>query len=91
MKQFNYNYTSKKEFQDEKFNFSKFLEAINSIVIISKADLKGYITYANEEFEKISGYKKEELLGKSHNIIRNPDTDAQVFKDLWDTIKKGNI
>ncbi len=80
-----------KEFQAEKFNYKGFLDAINSIVIISKTNLKGYITYANEEFEKISGYKREELLGKSHNIIRNPDIDAQVFKDLWTTIRKGNI
>ncbi len=80
-----------KKFQAEKFNYSEFLKAINSVVIISKTDPKGRITYANEEFEKRSGYKKEEILGKSHNIIRNPDIDAQVFKNLWATIKKGNV
>ncbi len=80
-----------KEFRSEKFNYSEFLKAINGIVIISKTDLKGDITYTNEAFEKISGYKREELLGKSHNIVRNPDIDALVFKDLWDTIQKGNI
>ena len=78
-------------FQAEKFNFHEFLEAINSIVIISRSDLQGNIIYANEEFEKISGYKQEELLGHSHNIVRSPDTDIEVFKDLWATIKKGKV
>jgi len=80
-----------KEFDETKFKLDEFLEAVNSVVIISRTDLKGNITYVNEHFQKISGYKKEELLGKSHNIVRNPNTDAQVFKDLWATIKKGNV
>jgi len=74
-----------------KFKLNEFLEAINSVTIISKTDLKGYITYANEQFQEISGYKEEELLGKPHNIIRDPLVDTQVFKGLWSTIKKGNV
>ena len=80
-----------KEFDATKFKLNEFLEAINSVVIISKTDPKGYITYVNEQFENISGYKKEELLHKSHNIIRDPLVDAKIFKDLWNTIKKGNV
>ncbi|MEN4045683.1 FIST N-terminal domain-containing protein [Sulfurimonas sp. NWX367] len=80
-----------KEFDATKFKLNEFLEAINSVVIISKTDLQGKITYVNEQFEKISGYKKSELLGKSHNIVRSPLIEADVFKDLWQTIQKGNI
>ncbi|QOP42465.1 response regulator [Sulfurimonas sediminis] len=80
-----------KEFDTTKFKLNEFLEAINSVIIISRTDLQGKITYVNEEFEKISGYKKSELLGKNHNIIRNPLTDAQIFKEMWQTIKKGNV
>jgi len=80
-----------KEFDTTKFKLDEFLEDVNSVVIISRADLQGKITYANEEFEKISGYKKEELLGKNHNIIRNPLIDAEVFKNLWQTIQKGDV
>ena len=42
-------------------------------------------------FEKISGYKKEELIGKPHNIVRHPDVPKLIFKKLWNTIKKGKI
>jgi len=58
-------------------------------LIISRTDLKGIITYVNETFAKISGYSPEELIGKSHNIIRHPDMPKSVFKELWDTIKQG--
>ncbi len=58
-------------------------------VIISRTDLKGIITYANETFAKISGYSVDELIGKPHNIIRHPDMPKSVFKNLWETIKQG--
>lgn len=50
--------------------------------IVSKTNLQGKITYVNDAFMKISGYTKDELLGKSHNIIRHPDVPSSVFKDL---------
>ncbi len=80
-----------KEFDTTKFKLNEFLEAINSIVIVSRTDLKGNIIYVNEEFEKISGYTKSELLGRNHNIVRNPLTNAEVFKEMWRTIKKGHV
>jgi len=80
-----------KEFNATKFQLDEFLEAVNSVMIISKTDLKGYITYVNEKFQNISGYSKEELLGKPHNIVRSPSSDVAVFKNLWETIKKGDV
>lgn len=56
-------------------------------VLISKTDTKGIITYANDAFVSISGYSREELIGKSHNIVRHPDMPPQAFKWLWDTLK----
>ena len=57
------------------------------VVLVSKTDTKGIITYANDAFVEISGYSREELIGKSHNIVRHPDMPPQAFKWLWDTIK----
>jgi len=57
--------------------------------IISKTDLKGIITYVNTPFCKLSGYTKEELIGKPHSIIRHPDMPKSVFKQMWTTIEKG--
>ncbi|MRJ02939.1 MAG: PAS domain-containing protein [Epsilonproteobacteria bacterium] len=58
-------------------------------LIISRTDLKGIITYANETFARISGYRVEELIGKPHNILRHPDMPKRVFKELWETIEAG--
>lgn len=57
--------------------------------IVSKTDLKGRITYANQVFLRTSGYSESELLGAPHNIIRHPDMPRSVFKFLWDTIMAG--
>ncbi|MBW8077942.1 MAG: PAS domain-containing protein, partial [Gallionella sp.] len=56
-------------------------------VLISKTDTKGIITYANQAFVEISGYSHEELMGKSHNLVRHPDMPPMVFKWMWDTLK----
>ena len=58
-------------------------------LIVSRTDFNGTITYVNETFADISGYKPEELVGKNHNIIRHPDMPKSAFKDLWETIKSG--
>lgn len=59
----------------------------NGELIVSRTDLKGNITYANETFAFISGYKVEELIGKSHNIVRHPDMPKSIFKELWNDLK----
>jgi aerotaxis receptor len=58
-------------------------------VIISKTDLKGITTYANDAFVDISGFSREELIGKNHNIVRHPDMPPSAFADLWSTLKQG--
>ena len=74
------------------YNNSEFL--IETIVpsdelIISRTDLNGNISYANETFAQISGYSINELIGKPHNIVRHPDMPSTIFKDLWDKLKTG--
>lgn len=59
--------------------------------IVSKTDEKGIITYVNDAFCQISGYTRDELMGKKHNIVRHPDNSPEIFKDLWSTIKLGKI
>ncbi|WP_072680190.1 PAS domain-containing sensor histidine kinase [Arcobacter sp. LA11] len=61
-------------------------EAIENSNIVSKTDIRGVITFVNDEFCKISGYSKEELLGSNHNIIRHPDIPKEAFESLWNTI-----
>jgi methyl-accepting chemotaxis protein len=60
-----------------------------SISIVSKTDLKGIITYASEDFIRVSGFSREELIGKSHNIVRHPDVPPVFFEDMWKSLKAG--
>ena len=57
--------------------------------IVSRTDLKGIITYCNDTFVDMSGFTRDELIGKNHNIIRHPDMPVVAFGWLWDTIKTG--
>jgi len=57
--------------------------------IVSETDAKGKITYVNDYFIEISGYTKDELMGKPHSIVRHPDMPKVVFKLLWETISQG--
>jgi len=57
--------------------------------IVSETDEKGKITFCNDYFMEVSGYTKEELIGKPHSIVRHPDMPKVVFKLLWETISQG--
>ncbi|WP_417484817.1 PAS domain-containing protein [Maricaulis salignorans] len=58
-------------------------------VIVTKTDLKGRITYANEVFQTISSLTEDQCLGKPHNIIRHPEMPRCIFHLLWQTIQSG--
>jgi PAS domain S-box-containing protein len=59
-------------------------------VIVSKTDLKGTITYANDIFLKIASLSESDAIGKPHSIIRHPDMPRAIFKLLWDTVQRGD-
>jgi PAS domain S-box-containing protein len=65
--------------------------AMDSSSMVSISNLAGEITYANEQFCKVSGYTQEEVLGKQHNILRHPSTQKETFIKLWETIQAKNI
>ena len=58
-------------------------------VMITETDRYGIITYANKKFREMTGYTKEELIGAPHNINRHPDMPKEAFRQMWQTIKKG--
>jgi PAS domain S-box-containing protein len=68
---------------DKEYGFSQ------GEILVSKTDIKGFITYANEKFVKISGYSQSELLGMPHNMTRHPKMPKLIFKLLWKELKAG--
>jgi len=64
----------------------QYKEAIENSNIVSKTDINGVITFVNDEFCAISGYSREELIGKRHNVVKHPTIPKSNFKELWNTI-----
>jgi diguanylate cyclase (GGDEF)-like protein/PAS domain S-box-containing protein len=69
----------------------EYKNAIDVSAIVSKAAPNGKITYVNDEFCNISGYTREELLGKYHNIVKHQAQDKEEFVRLWDTITSKKV
>lgn len=59
-------------------------------IIVSKTDLKGRITYANDVFLRVAHMTEAEVIGAPHNVIRHPDMPRSVFRLLWERIQGGN-
>lgn len=57
--------------------------------LVSRTDTKGIITFANDAFVEVSGFAREELIGRNHNIVRHPDVPPVIFQDMWATLKQG--
>jgi aerotaxis receptor len=58
-------------------------------LIVSRTDLAGIITHANDAFVEMSGYSRDELIGAPHHILRHPDMPKLAFQGLWDDIAAG--
>lgn len=74
----------------ELHNNISFLESykanIDNNLIVTRTDIDGNITFANENFYKISGYSASEVIGKNHNIVKSQNSSDALFKELWETI-----
>ncbi len=70
---------------------NQYKNIVDASLLVSKTDTKGIITYVNDNFCKVSGYSKSELIGKNHNIVRNKDVSSFIFKKMWNYIKDGKV
>ncbi|GAB4108138.1 MAG: hypothetical protein Kow00105_14290 [Phycisphaeraceae bacterium] len=57
--------------------------------IVSIADIRGNIIYANDKFCELSGYTREELIGQNHRILKSSEHDKAFYRNLWLTISCG--
>ena len=63
-------------------------QAAESILI---TDTKADILYANPYFEKLTGYKKDDIIGKNPRILKSGKNDPQLYLQLWEQISQGKI
>lgn len=72
-------------------NVSSLELALHQHVMVSRTDIEDRIVAVNERFCEISGYRREELLGKTHRILNSGEHPLEFFADLHKTIKAGKV
>lgn len=70
---------------------TQYFDALLASSVVSQSDTDGNITYVNENFTKVTGYTKEEIVGKNHRIMRHPSNSVEIYDSMWGTIKKGEV
>lgn len=72
-------------------DYRKILEAVSEVAIIAYTDKRGRITFANENFCRISGYSMAELYNQDHRLLNSGFHESDFFKTMYETVKSGKI
>lgn len=70
---------------------TQYFNALIESSIVSQSDIEGNVTYINDHFTAVTGYTREEIIGKNHRILRHPSNGPEIFKEMWGTITQGKV
>ena len=77
--------------EQNKKDLEDIIEVINQVALVIKTNTEGNITFVNDYFEEISGYKKEELIDQNYEILKDEATNNLVFEEMFKDVKEGKI
>lgn len=80
---------SKAERLTELRRFQAVVDSAFDVIVIT--DSAGRIIYANPAFEQVTGYQRDEIIGKGINVLKSGHHDDEFYKHLWDTVSSGNV
>ncbi len=81
--------TERRRAQDVIHQLSRIVEQTEDTVVVTDCD--GVIEYVNPAFERLTGYTKEEALGKTPRVLKSGIHDNHFYQELWNTILKGDV
>jgi len=81
--------TQQKKDQEQIRKLSSAVE--KSPASVSITDKNGLIEYVNPRFTEVTGFLPEEVMGKTHNILKSGRHDADFYRKLWDTVRSGKV
>ena len=79
-----------RKLQDANIELERFSSIIDKYVVTATTNISGVITSVSSAFAKISGFTQDELIDQKMNIIKDPDNEKSIYRNLWETILKGN-
>jgi len=68
---------------------NEYKDVVDHSSLVSKTDANGTIIYVNDNFCRVSKYKRDEMIGQNHNIVRDPNVSKFIFKKMWNSILNG--
>jgi two-component system, cell cycle sensor histidine kinase and response regulator CckA len=81
--------TARKQDDAERKRLRAAIEQVGEGIVMT--DARGNIEFVNPTFEQMTGYSREELVGRNPRILKSGKQDEIFYRDLWDTISNGGI
>lgn len=80
--------TERKRAEEERERLAQAIEHAGEVVVITAPD--GTIQYVNPAFERVTGYTREEVIGRNPRILQSGMHDERFYRDLWRTLREGD-
>ena len=75
----------------QNFAWQEERRSINSAVLVVETDTEGHVTYVNDKYCELSGYTRDELLGRSHRLLNARQPDREDMRELWPALRAGKV